>query len=223
MHVPHPIIRFLAPLQPVQVLCSGIGGEIDSPYIRCIDGQVPSTYELWVLVEDRVREVHPYARVRLFSEFREDTFHTHFFNARQLQIPFLGCRSVNKSVKIIDVVRTTQHVRSHVASWTPNLFVHSWSPYPTMIPPNVSNITLRTYNLPVTFHGLVLQSNHERLILKFVELRRIHFEELLARICQDIHEEVCANVCVPVRNNLGNSLSKDSDSDDGWLKRSDSD
>ena len=110
MSLPHPNIGFLAPLQPVQILCSGIGGEIDSPYIRCLDGRVTSTYELWVLAEDRVREVYPYAIVRLLSEFREDTFHTNFFNARRFQIPFLGCRSVKKSVEFIDVVRTTQHV-----------------------------------------------------------------------------------------------------------------
>ena len=82
-----------------------------------------------------------------------------------------------------------------------------------MIPSNVSTITQRAYNLPVTFHGLVLRSNNERLRLKPIELRRICVEELLARIRQDIHDEVCANVCVPVCNTLGPALSDDSDYD----------
>ena len=86
-----------------------------------------------------------------------------------------------------------------------------------MIPPNVSTITRRAYNLPFTFHGLVLRSNNKRLILKRIESRRICVEELLARIHQDICDEVRTNVHVPVNNALGDELSDDSDSDDGWL------
>ena len=70
VRVPQPIIPLRAPPQPVQVLCSGKGDEINVPYIRCLDGQVPETYELWALAEDRVRKVHLYARVRLLSKFR---------------------------------------------------------------------------------------------------------------------------------------------------------
>ena len=110
MRLLQPIIPFRAPPQPVQVLCSGRGGEIDVPYIRCLDGRVPEAYELWALSEDGVYEVHLYARVELLSDFREDNFHTHFFNARRFQIPFLGRRAVNESVKFLDVSRTTQHV-----------------------------------------------------------------------------------------------------------------
>ena len=86
-----------------------------------------------------------------------------------------------------------------------------------MIPPNVSTITRRAYNLIVTFHGLVLRSNHKRLILKHIESIRIRVEELLARIFQDICDEVCSNVRVPIFNELGPALSDDSDSnsDDG--------
>ena len=173
MRVPQPIIPFCAPPQPVQVIFSGRGGKIDVPYIRCIEGQVPETYELLDLDEDGVCEVDPYARVRLLSKFREDNFHTHFFNARRFQIPFLVHRSVNENVEFLDVVCTTQHVRSRVASLTPNLFLHSWGHYPTIIRPNVSTMTQGAYNLPVTFHGPVLRSNHERLRLKRVELRQI--------------------------------------------------
>ena len=59
--------------------------------------------------------------------------------------------------------------------------------------------------------------------MKRIESRRIRVEELLARICQDICDKVRANVRFPVRNELGDALSDDSDSDDGWLERSDSD
>ena len=84
-----------------------------------------------------------------------------------------------------------------------------------MIPPNVSTITRRSYNLPITYHGLILRSNHERLRLKCIELKRIRVEEYLARIRQDICDEVAANVRGPVNNALGDALSDDSDSDDG--------
>ena len=174
MRISQPIIPFRTSPQPVTVLRSGRGGKINVPYICCLDGPVPNAYELWALAEDGVCGFHLYARFRLLSDFSDDTFHTHFFNSRQFQIPFLGRRAVNERVKFLDVVRTTQHVRSYVSSWTPNIFVQSWSLYPTnMIPPNVSTITLCPYNLPVTFHGLVLRSNHERLRLKRIETRRI--------------------------------------------------
>ena len=68
-----------------------------------------------------------------------------------------------------------------------------------------------------------MRSNHERLRLKCIESRRIRVEELLNRIPQDICDEVRANFCVPVRNELGDALSDDSDSNDGWLERFDSD
>ena len=152
MRAPQPIIPFRGPLQPVQALCSRRGGEIDVLYILCIDGWLPETYEILALAEDGVREVHRYARVRLFSEFSEDTFHTHFFNARRFQVPLLGCRSLNESVEFLDIVRITQHVQSRVAYWTQNLFVHSWGPFLSMIPHTVSTITRCAYNLPVTFH-----------------------------------------------------------------------
>ena len=96
--IPQPIIPFRAPPQLLTVLRSGSGDKIEVPYIRCLNGRVPECYDLWALAEDGVREVHPYTRVRLLSEFREDTFHTHFFNSRRFQIPFLGRRAVKKSV-----------------------------------------------------------------------------------------------------------------------------
>ena len=82
MRITKPIIPVRAPPQPIAVLWSGSADALKVPYIRCLNGRVPEEFEVWDLVEDGVREVHPYARVRLLSEFREDTFHTHFFNAR---------------------------------------------------------------------------------------------------------------------------------------------
>ena len=57
-----------------------------------------------------------------------------------------------------------------------------------MFSPNVSTITRRAYDPIVSFHGFVLRSNHERLILKRIELKRIRVEEYLARICQKISD-----------------------------------
>ena len=74
MRVPQPIIPFRAPTQPVQVLRSGRGGKIEVTYIRCLNGPVPETYELWDIAEEGVREVQPSARVRLLENFREDIF-----------------------------------------------------------------------------------------------------------------------------------------------------
>ena len=74
MCLSQPIIPFRAPPQPVQVLRSGRGGEINVPYIHCLGGRVPEAYKPWALVEDGVREVHLYARFRILSKFREDTF-----------------------------------------------------------------------------------------------------------------------------------------------------
>ena len=49
-------------------------------YIFCLHGRVPDKYELWSLNAQGVREVHPFARVKLFDNFTEDTFRTTFFN-----------------------------------------------------------------------------------------------------------------------------------------------
>ena len=81
MCVLQPIIPFCAPPEPVQVICSGRCGEINVPYIRCLDGRLPEAYELWDLTEDVVSKVHLYARFEILSDFRKDTFHTHFFNS----------------------------------------------------------------------------------------------------------------------------------------------
>ena len=50
------------------------------------------------------------SKIKSLGHLTVETADRHLFNSRQLQIPFLGCRAVNESVKFIDVVRTTQHV-----------------------------------------------------------------------------------------------------------------
>ena len=92
-----------------------------------------------------------------------------------------------------------------------------------MIPANVSNITRRAYDHICSLHRFVLRSNHDRLRLKQIELKRIRFDELLARICQDVRDDVPTNVCAPVNIALGDDLSNDPNSDDGWIDRYDSD
>ena len=152
------------------------------------------------LVDDGVCEVHLYATVKLLSEFREDTFHTFFCNSRRFQIPFLGRRALNNSAEFLDVVCTTQHVGSCV-NCTPNIFVHSWVVNPTdMIPSIVSTITRRAYDPIVSFYGFILRSTHERLRLKRIELTHILVEKYLARIRQDVRDEVAANARAPVNN-----------------------
>ena len=109
MHLPQPVIPVRAPPQPVTIIRSGSADVIEVPYIRCFNGRVPEAFEFWALADDGVCEVHPYARVKLRSDFREDNL-PFFFNARQFQIPFLGRRAMNASVEFLDVVRVTQHV-----------------------------------------------------------------------------------------------------------------
>ena len=95
MRIPQPGWADVILLRTAQAICSSRGDEIDIAYIRCIDGREPEAFELWALAEDGICEVHPFARFQIRDDFTEDTFYTEFFNARQIQIPFLGRRSVN--------------------------------------------------------------------------------------------------------------------------------
>ena len=113
------------------------------------------------------------------------------------------------SVEFIDVIRVTQHVGSRV-DYTPNIFVHSWGVKPTYtIPPNIYTITRRAYDPIHNFHGFVLRSNHERLRLKRVDLKHICLEELLARIRQDVRDDLLNNACSPANHALGDASSND--------------
>ena len=87
---------------------SGRGNGIDRvTYIFCLRGRVPERYKLWSLNAQGVCEVHPFARIRLLDNFREDTFQTTFFNSRRCRIPFIGRRSLNGSVEFIDFADVT--------------------------------------------------------------------------------------------------------------------
>ena len=209
MCIPQTAIPFVVPPHPAQYLCSGRGAKIDVPYICCLDGQVTEAFEPWDLAEDGVCKVHPSAGVKLPNNFKEGNFHTHFFNARQIQIPFLGCRSVNMTVKVLNAACATQRVGSRVATQTENICVHSWDPYPTMIPHTVSTIKRRAYDVPVTPHALALRANHERLQLIYVERRRTLHRDFLALICQ----EMCDKVRDVLSNDSDNSCLEESDSD----------
>ena len=112
---------------------------------------MPEALELWALADDGDCEVHPYARVKLCSEFREENFQTLIFNARRFQIPLLGRRALNASVEFLDIVRFTQHVESRV-DYTENTFINYWGVNTTdTIPTNFSTIIRRAYEHIVLF------------------------------------------------------------------------
>ena len=95
------------------------------------------------------------------------------------------------------------------------MFVHNWGTNPTMIYPTVSNITRRAYDPITTQRGFILRCNHERLILKWVERKRICPENHLTRICQDVRDDVADNyACSPVNRALGDDTSPSSNYSD---------
>ena len=59
-------------------------------YIICLHGRVPEKYKLWSLNAQGVRKVHPFARVRIFDDFTEDTFRTTFLNSRRCRVLHLS-------------------------------------------------------------------------------------------------------------------------------------
>ena len=193
--------------RPAQALRSGRGGKIEIAYIRCLHSMEPEDFERWAFAEDRIREVHPFARVQISDNFTLDTFHSHFFNAQQIQIPFLGPKSVNGIFLWLDVLRPSSQAGSRVATWTENTFVYSWGTYPTVIPPNVYTIRQRAIdNVTVNPHTLACWANHER-------LRRIHAEWRQA-VERELHVRILQEICD------GSDVSSN---DDGWLEESDSD
>ena len=141
--------------------------------------------------------------VQIRDDFTEDTFYSHFFNARQIQIPFLGRIAVNGSVRWLDVTRTFGGTGTHITTWTENTFVYSRGPYPTVIP----NRPIRhcaIENVPVNPYTLACRANQERLRRIRVEQIQAIERELHARIIQDSRDE------------------SDASSYDGWLKESNS-
>ena len=173
--------------RPDQALCSGRGGKIEVAYTRCINCREPKAFEIWAFTEDGIHEVHPFAGFQISDDFTEDTFYSHFFNARQIQIPLLGRRSVNENVRWLDVPHPFGENGSRVATWTENTFIYSWGPYPTVIP----NRPIRRRaieNVPVNPHNLACQANHKLLRRICVDRRHGIERELHARILQDIRD-----------------------------------
>ena len=210
MRMRHPIVPVRGLPDPVWVFYYVSDNTIDLvSYIVCLHRWVPERYELWSLNASGVCEVHPFARVRLLDDFREDTFKTFFFNSRRYRIPFIGQRSLNGSVEFIRFADVTSD--AEVVISTSNLFVHEWGTYPTMIWRTVSNFTRRAYVLITTQKGFRLRCNHERLRLKMVERKRVALENNLARIRQGIRDDVADNyACSPANHALGDATSPSS-------------
>ena len=81
MRISQPGISEVVPLRTVQRLSSGRGGKVDVMYTRCIESWEPEVFETWDFAEDRIHEVHPYARVQISDDFVRETFYTQFLNA----------------------------------------------------------------------------------------------------------------------------------------------
>ena len=151
--------------------------------------------------EDGIREVHLYSRVQISNNFVKETFYTHFFNAREIQIPFLGRRSVNVSVQWLGVPLPFVETGIVTAAWTENTFVYSWGTNPTVIPnlPIRRRTTLQS--VPINLRAFACRANPDCLRYNCVERRQTLQRELHAQILLDIREEVLFD-----------------DSNDGWLK-----
>ena len=191
-----PNIPFCGPPDPVLFHYSGSSDGIDRvTYIVCLHGRVPERYELWSLNEHGVCKVHLFARIRLLNNFREDTFQTTFFNSRRCRITFIGRRSRNGSVKFIEFADVTSDTKGVIS--TPNIFVHEWVTYPNMIGRTVSNYTCRVY-VPITSQkGFRQWCNQERLRLKWVKGKLVALEGHLARVFQDMRDDVAEKYTVP--------------------------
>ena len=222
----HPIVSFRAPPYLVLVHYYGRGNGIDRvTYIVCLNGRVHERCDIWSLNSQGVREVHPFARIRLLDDFRADTFQSTFFNSRRCRITFISWRLLNGSVEFIrftDVTLDTEIVIS-----TPKCFVHEWGTNPTMLWPTVSNFNRRVY-VPITSQkGFCQRCNHKRLRLKWVEEKQVALEDHLSGVRQDMRDYVAANYASsPVNHALGDASpansprypsSNDSHSDDGWI------
>ena len=92
-----PVVFEVLSPRTVQRLSSGIGGEGDVWFTRCIKGQEPNIYELWTFSEDGICEVHPFFRVQISDDFTRETFRAHF--SMQEKFEFLSW-SADPSTKV---------------------------------------------------------------------------------------------------------------------------
>ena len=126
---------------------------------------------------------------------------------------FLWSEIAEQHCRFIHFVHVT--FDSEFVIFNPNLFICYCGTNPTMIYPTVSDI-IRHANDPIrTQRGFVLRSNKKRL-----RLEKVDRKDDLARICQDIHDDVLNNACSPANHTLGDATSpssNDFDSNVGWL------
>ena len=201
MRIPPPVYSEDFPPRTIQRFISGRGGEVDVLFNRCIKGQEPEVFELRAFAEDGIREVHPYARFQISNDFIRETFHTHFFNALEVRIPFLGPRSVNGSVQWLDVPCPFGETGISAAAWTENTFVNSWGTNPTRIPNRPIRWRTTFPDVPINLHTAARCANHDLLWANRVDRRQTLQRELHARILLDICDKVLSD-----------------DSNDGWLE-----
>ena len=92
------------PGSPDPVLVSYAGSDAVDPfvsYIVCLNGRVPERYEVWRLNRDGVREVHPTARVKLFTLFVKNIIRGTFYDSRRCRVTFIGRKGLNGSVEFL--------------------------------------------------------------------------------------------------------------------------
>ena len=156
---------------PDPVLVSYTGRNAAAPsisYIVCLNGWVPERYEVWRLNWDGVREVHPTARVKLFTLFDENTFRSTFNDSRGFRVPFIKRKGLDGTVEFLRYLDVNSDSSFHIIS-TQNIFIHSWGQNPTMIGPTCSNYTCWAY-VPITCQeGFNKRCEYERRRLLFVE------------------------------------------------------
>ena len=118
---------------------------------------------LWAFTEDKICEVHPYAPFQISDNFIRETFHTNSFNAREFRIPFLGCRSVNRSVQWLDVTRPFGETGIATAARTENLYVYPWGTNPSRIPNVLINRRTTFTNVPINLRAAERRARDNRL------------------------------------------------------------
>ena len=193
MRTPQPVFYEVVPPRTAQRLSSGRGGEVNVWFNRCIKGKEPNIFELWAFAEDGAREVQPYARVQMSSDFTGETFQTQFFNAREVRITFLGHRYVNRSVQWRDVPQPFGKTGIATDAWAENLYVYPWGTNPTRIT-NVPIIRRTTFlNVPINLRAVARHACNNCLWNNRVERRKTLQRELHAQILLDIRDEVLSD------------------------------
>ena len=124
-----------------------------------------------------------------------------FSNAREVLIPFLGCRSVNGSVQWLNVPRPFDDTGIATAAWTENLYVYPWGTNPNRSPNVPINRRANFPNVHINLHIVTRRARYNLLQANRVERRQTLQRGLHAQILLDIRDEVLSN-----------------DSDDGWIE-----